>query len=215
MIVAVANTKGGVGKTTLALNLAVERARAGFDVWLIDGDRQGTVMQAIAQRAEVGADPAISVAQFVDGPLLRAQVLQNQKRYQDVVIDVGGRDSTALRAALILSDIVLIPFEPRSFSVWGVSDMADLIAEAQSTRDGLRAFAVLNGADSRGTDNAEAAAAVAEFQGISYLDCPIGRRKAIADAAGSGLAVSEWATKDTKAIAEMARLVEFVFKPVI
>ncbi|RZT91079.1 CobQ/CobB/MinD/ParA family nucleotide binding protein, partial [Advenella incenata] len=40
MIVAIANTKGGVGKTTLAVQIAIARARAGRDVWLIDGDRQ-------------------------------------------------------------------------------------------------------------------------------------------------------------------------------
>ncbi len=47
MIVTVGNTKGGVGKTTLALNLALARALAGRDVWLIDGDRQGTAQTAM------------------------------------------------------------------------------------------------------------------------------------------------------------------------
>lgn len=41
MIITVGNTKGGVGKITLAVNLAIARALAGRDVWLIDGDRQG------------------------------------------------------------------------------------------------------------------------------------------------------------------------------
>ncbi len=47
MIVTVGNTKGGVGKTTLAINLVIARALAGRDVWLIDGDRQGTAQTAI------------------------------------------------------------------------------------------------------------------------------------------------------------------------
>ena len=51
MIITIGNTKGGVGKTTLAVNLAIARALAGRDVWLIDGDRQGTAQTAISIRA--------------------------------------------------------------------------------------------------------------------------------------------------------------------
>ena len=47
MIVTVGNTKGGVGKTTVALNLAIARAKSGRSVWLVDGDRQGTAQAAI------------------------------------------------------------------------------------------------------------------------------------------------------------------------
>src|SRR5690554_553723 len=52
MIITVGNTKGGVGKTTLAVSLAISRALSGRDVWLIDGDRQGTAQTAISIRAE-------------------------------------------------------------------------------------------------------------------------------------------------------------------
>ena len=48
MIITVGNTKGGVGKTMLAVNLAIARALAGRDVWLIDGDRQGTAQTGVA-----------------------------------------------------------------------------------------------------------------------------------------------------------------------
>lgn len=99
-----------------------------------------------------------------------------------------------------------IPFQPRSFDVWGVGDTAELVKEANSMRDGLRAFAVINGADPRGSDNAAAAEAVAELEHIQYLDTPIGRRKSLADAAGSGLSVVEWKPRDLKATAEVTAL---------
>ena len=210
MILAVLNTKGGVGKTTLALNLLLARARQGRDVWFIDGDRQATASQSIAQRAEAGVQPAVAVSHYPDGPLLRSQVQQQGPKFQDIVIDAGGRDSTALRAALMLADVVIVPFQPRSYDVWGVADMAALVQEAKSMRDNLTAYAVLNSADPRGNDNAEAAAAVSEFPGLVYLNAPIGRRKAIADAAGSGLSVLE-TRADPKASAEISRLAELVF----
>lgn len=209
MKIAFLNTKGGVGKTTLALNFSIAQAMAGRDVWLIDGDRQATAMQAVAQRADAGKKPALAVSHYVDGSLLRAQVQQQGPKFDDVVIDAGGRDSAALRAALMLSDCVIIPFQPRSFDVWGVADLSALIQETRAMRDGLKVFAVLNGADPAGKDNAEAAAAVAGIDGIEYLDAPVGRRKAIADAAGAGCSVLEGHV-DLKARAEIRRLVDAV-----
>lgn len=212
MIISVLNTKGGVGKSTLSLNLAVLRAISGHEVLLIDGDRQATATQAVAQRTSLGITPSIALAHFTDGPLLRSQAQQAKSKYEDIIIDAGGRDSTALRAALMISDVVLIPFQPRSFDVWGVGDMAELVTEAQSMRDGLRALAVLSGADPRGSDNLAAAEVVGEIEGIQFLDTPIGRRKAIADAAGAGLAVAEWKPTDRKAIAEIDNLYNAAFQ---
>ncbi|RYE92269.1 MAG: chromosome partitioning protein ParA, partial [Oxalobacteraceae bacterium] len=134
MIITIGNTKGGVGKTTLAVQIAISRALSGRDVWLIDGDRQGTAAAAIATRAQSGRLPGIACAQYPDGPALRAQVQQQQHKWQDIIIDAGGRDSTALRAALVLTDVLLVPFAPRSYDVWALDDMASLIDEAQSVR---------------------------------------------------------------------------------
>ena len=58
MILTVGNTKGGTGKTTLAVQLAIGLARAGRDVLLVDGDAQGSAQIAIARRAEAGVKPA-------------------------------------------------------------------------------------------------------------------------------------------------------------
>ena len=52
MILAVGNTKGGVGKTTLAVNLAVALALAGRDLLLVDGDEQGTALTFTQLRTE-------------------------------------------------------------------------------------------------------------------------------------------------------------------
>lgn len=211
MIITVGNTKGGVGKTTIALNLAIARAMQGRDVWMIDGDRQGTAQTAITVRAESGKQPAISCAHYPDGSTLRAQVLQTGPKFQDIIIDAGGRDSTALRAALVLSDVLVIPFAPRSLDVWALNDIDSLIQEARAVRDGLRVIAMLNNADPQGHDNEEAAEAVASFASMEYVATPIRRRKPIANAAGQGMSVLEYTPKDQKAIDEMSALVAAVF----
>lgn len=213
MILTVGNTKGGVGKTTLALQIALARAHAGRDVWLVDGDRQGTALTAVSIRAEAERTPAIACSQYFDGPKLRQQVQHQASRYDDVVIDVGGQDSSALRAALTLSDVLLVPFQPRSFDVWALAHISTLIEDARSVRDGLRAYAVLNCADPQngGADNAEAASALEDFPAIKLLNAPLVRRKAFANASGQGRWVDDIQPKDTKACAELASLVSVVF----
>lgn len=213
MIVTVGNTKGGVGKTTLAVNLAIARALAGRDVWLIDGDRQGTAQTAISIRADAGQQPGIACAAYPDSKDLRVQVQQQAGKFDDIIIDAGGRDSGALRVALMLSDLLVVPFQPRSYDVWALNDIAALVDEARSARDNLRAVAVLNCADpgEHSTDNAEAAAAVADVPQFEYLETPIRRRKSFANAAGAGLSVLELKPADKKASAELNALIAALF----
>jgi chromosome partitioning protein len=132
-------------------------------------------------------------------------------KYDDVIIDAGGRDSGALRAALVLSDVVLVPFLPRSLDVWALADIAKLLEEARAVRDGLHAFAVLNCADPGiSNDNAEATAALADLPQLTLLDTPITRRKAFANATGQGLSVDELTPLDAKASAELSALANAV-----
>jgi chromosome partitioning protein len=154
--------------------------------------------------------------QYHEGPLLRAQVQRQVSKYDDVVIDAGGRDSTALRAALYLSDLLVVPFQPRSVDVWALADIAGLVDEANGVREGLRAYAVLNAADPGvSSDNTEAAAALADFPQLTLLDAPIRRRKAFANALGLGLSVEELTPRDPKACDELSALISMVFSDVI
>lgn len=206
-IVAVLNTKGGVGKTTIALNLAVGRALQSRNVLAVDGDRQGSLLAALANRGE--RTPAIAAAQYVDGQVLRQQVLHAASQYDDIVIDAGGRDNTALRAALLLADKVITPYLPRSFDVWALDDMSALLAEARAIKE-VDVYALLSMADARGNDNDVASQAVPV--GMQLLPVSIGRRKVFADAGGAGQSVLELtAARDYKAVAEMQALLSVVF----
>jgi chromosome partitioning protein len=212
VIVTVGNTKGGVGKTTLAVQLALAGALAGRDVLMVDGDRQGSAQMCIAVRAESGRMPGLACVQYHDGAVLRAQVQRQASKYDDVVIDAGGRDSTALRAALSLSDLLIVPFLPRSVDVWALADIASLVDEANGVRDDLRAYAVLNAADpGTSSDNTDAVAALTDFPQLILLDAPIRRREAFANAVGLGLSVEELTPRDPKACEELATLVSMVF----
>jgi chromosome partitioning protein len=100
MILAVGNVKGRVGKTTLAINLSIALARAKRDVLLIDGDEQGTALAFTDLRTTRKEGPPGYTAVALHGANLRTQVRQLARKYSDIVIDVGGRDTESMRAGL-------------------------------------------------------------------------------------------------------------------
>ncbi|MEI6777826.1 MAG: AAA family ATPase [Chloroflexales bacterium] len=211
MILTVGNIKGGVGKTTLAVNIAIVRASAGCDVLLVDGDEQRTAQTFTELRATLRGEPGYT-AVSLHGSALRTQVRQMATKYDEIVIDVGGRDTGSLRAALTVSHVVVIPVQPRSFDIWAVDYVAELIREARDINPELRALIILNAADAQGRDNDDAAAALREVVGLEVLDLSIGRRKAFPNAAAAGRAVTEYTPKDAKAIEELMALVATVYR---
>ena len=214
-IVAVAATKGGVGKTTIAVQLAIGRARQGHDVWLVDGDRQQTAQTALMLRGENNRKPGIACAAYSDGAQRRAQVKHQKDKWDSIIIDVGGVDSTTLRAALSVCDVLVLPFQPRSYDVWALSQMSKIISEITQYRDKFPVYAFLNCADpTQSTENEEAAATLEDYPEMTYLDTPVRRRKAVAIASGFGLSVSELKVKDPKAVKEINDLLKAVFSDI-
>ena len=201
-IFVVGNGMGGVGKTTTAVQLALGLWLDGAKVWLVDGDQQQTATGAITARADTGRG-MIAASAYSDGKTLVAQVYQQADAYDYVIIDAGGRDSKALRGAMGLADAILIPFQPRSFDVWALSDIAEIYDEVSATNTDLKAFAFVNRGDIGGTDNRDAAAAVAEYPQFKLLDVCVRNRKAFADACGMGLRVEEMPRRDQKACLEV------------
>jgi chromosome partitioning protein len=196
MVLCVGNTKGGVGKTTLAVNLTIGLAAGGQDVLLIDGDEQATALAFTALRAARGVTDYTAVA--LHGAPIRSQVRQLTQHYKHIVIDVGGRDSGSLRAALTVSQLLVIPVAPRSFDLWGVEQTAELVREAREVNPELRALAVLNCADFQGQDNDQAQAMLAELPDIGVAGVRLARRKAYCNAAAQGLGILDLQARKDK-----------------
>jgi chromosome partitioning protein len=200
-VIAVGNVKGGVGKTTLAVNLAICDALLGSDVLLIDGDEQGTARAFTQLRAETLGVPGYT-AVSLRGVEIRTQVRQLRSKYQRIVIDVGGRDTSSLRAALSVADVLVVPVMPATFDVWSLDPLQELIQEAREINTELRTIVVLNAADPFGKDNDDAAAIIREKEGFEYFPHPIIRRKAFRNAAAVGLSILEYRPVDEKVVNE-------------
>jgi chromosome partitioning protein len=212
MILVVGGTKGGSGKTLLATNLTVLRASEGHDVLLIDADEQGSAMDFTRQRQQRLNGQAGYTAMQTREADVAVQVRQMAPKYGDIIIDVGGRDTASQRAALAVAETLVIPFPPTSVDLWTADAVVALLKEARPFNPHLRAYAVINKAFSRGSDNREAADILRDYPEYwTYLDAPVGIRKALSNAFGGGYGVTEYQPKDAKAVAELTALYRHIF----
>jgi chromosome partitioning protein len=211
MIIIVGGIKGGSGKTTVATNLAVIRASEGHDVLLVDADDQETATDFTAMRNELRPDGAGYTSIKLTGRSVRTETLRLAGKYEDIIIDTGGRDTTSQRAALAVANALLVPFVPRSFDVWTIEKVSELVNEMRAANPGLQAYTFINRADPRGQDNDEAAEVLKEAEMLSFIDTPLGSRKAFSNAAAAGLAVTELRPPDPKATEEFMELYKYVF----
>lgn len=209
MIITVGGIKGGCGKSLISTNLTVLRTFNGKKVLLVDGDDQGTTGDWADQRTQQGIDTHWTTIRL-KANAVRTEVIKLAKNYDDIIIDCGGRDTISLRAALTVSDIFLVPFQPKSFDIWTSEKVSELVQEAKILNEKLKTYAFINCAGSRGSDNEDAQQILSKVKGLLLLNVTVGLRKAFSNATAEGLGVIE-TKKDKKAIEEIKALYNAVF----
>ncbi|MEZ4484352.1 MAG: AAA family ATPase [Syntrophotaleaceae bacterium] len=203
MILTLLNIKGGVGKTTLAFLLSVAMARRGRDILLLDTDPQGSASDSCAIRLSNKLTPEISCVSLCRRDISQ-EVRRLSRRYQDIVIDVGGRDSPALRSSLVVADKAIIPILPAQFDAWALEEVEDLIRQARGFNSRLKALVVINKADTNPAMKfcdalAEHASSLEE---LDLVRARLGYRVAYRRAPAEGKGLDEISPKDPLALAE-------------
>lgn len=210
MITVLGGIKGGSGKTTLSTNICVIQAFFGKKVLLVDADEQQSASDWSEHRESLDIEtPWTTIPLF--GSSVRSQILKIKDHYDEIIIDVGGRDTTSQRAALTIADILIAPFQPRSLDVWTIGKLSSLIDEVSTINPNLKTYAVINRADSQGQDNNEAIEIINETGNIICLREIVCQRKAFANASAEGKGVIEMTPKDKKAVEEITDLTNKIF----
>ena len=141
MIIAVSNQKGGVGKSTVAVNLATCFAADSKDVLLVDADDQGSALDWKAERPDI-LPPVQAVGLPVDN--LHKEIASLADRYEVVIIDGGGRITRTARAAVVAADLVVVPTLPSRPDIVSTEDFFEKVIDVARTFKDLQAVVLLN-----------------------------------------------------------------------
>jgi len=211
-VIGVIQVKGGAGRSTLSTNLAGELSKVGKTV-LIDGDMpQGTSASWFAVRKEATATDDLVSKLMIDTASTHKELVSKVERHQDadfIILDCPPRIAEMTRAALVLSDLCLVPVGASVAEIWATSDVLELVEQAKKVRPvDVRMVWTRHRPHTKLAK--ELTALATQELGLPILKTVLALRVAYPEALGSGLTVAEM--PDANAKAELRELVAEIRK---
>jgi chromosome partitioning protein len=185
MIITVAHQKGGVGKSTIATNLAVE-----MGLPIVDLDSQHSCYLFSLLREE---EHGKSLQVFTPETPEEIKKILESMAYDKVIIDSGGYDNDLNRFALLISDVVITPVSPSQIEVFGLLKFAEIVEEAKKYNSSLKVHVLINNADPRSSgENRKLQQFIEENGNFELLKTKLYRRADYRRAYSEGLSVCEY-----------------------
>lgn len=210
MIISLLNQKGGVGKTTLSVNIATCLALKNKKVLVIDADPQNSTLDWAATRKKESLFTVVSITK----PIIHKETPKLIKNYDIIIIDGPPRIYDVAKSAIVTSDLVIIPVQPSPYDIWAAHEVVGLIKEVAEPLEEIRiikcAFLInrkiVNTAIGRDVESA------LEQYEINVLKTHVCQRVSYAETAAIGSTVLEEKSKDSLAMQEMINLTEEILE---
>ncbi|WP_339057744.1 ParA family partition ATPase [Candidatus Regiella endosymbiont of Tuberolachnus salignus] len=186
MIISVLNQKGGVGKTTLSVNISASLTRMDNRVLLIDADPQGSSLNWATAREDKPLFTVIGLPRKT----IHKEVAEISKGFDYVIIDGPPRVTDLARSAIMAADLVLIPVQPSPYDVWAAEEVVTLINEARIYKEKLKSAFVVNRKIANTAIGRDVGEALSEYNTPVLRGC-VTQRVIFAEAAAKGCAVYE------------------------
>lgn len=211
MITVIGGNKGGSGKTTTAVNLAIGLALRGKDVCLVNGDLQRTAAKHLAEREAAELMPAITLIEKFDNLSQTLRALD--EKYEYVIVDVAGRNSREFITSGVVAHQIIAPLQCSQPDLDTLIELQQQVEGMRDLNPDLKVYCLQSMATTnpvlRGNERKEFIEYLEEFPSIKTLESVICFRKVYRDCMSTGLGVLE--TDNAAAKSEMEKLMEEVF----
>ncbi len=215
MIITIANTKGGTGKSTIAFSITTHLAKKFENVLLIDTDVQLSTANAYSARMERRKKQDFTCIN-IQTPNIHRESDKFNNLFDITIIDTGGRDSKTFRSACSAADIIIIPMKPTQLDLEASEETLQLLNEIRKIKE-IEIFMLLNQAiigSSLSTEILQIMVQLEEEYNVKTFETIIHNRVDFARSIEFGLSATEYNPK-SKAAMELNNLFDEIEKKII
>ncbi len=203
-IIAVENTKGGAGKSTLTTNLACQLMREGNRVLIVDRDP----LRISRKWREISEGDNYPMVVGIDTPTIHRDIKQVINNFDYIFIDGAAVVEEMAASAIRAADLVIIPIHPSAADLWGAEPILRLVKTRQEVTDGVPLCRVVINGQKKNSRLAKSIHDLVEHYDIPMLKSRISDSVLFAECLGKGLIVADLTGKMALSLkSEMSALI--------